>query len=78
MKPYTVSIYVNVHDRAELHAAAMQSYVQDNPGNRTAIREAYELFGTTRNPKLGACLIQLLDPGGGVPGVDILDSSAWN
>lgn len=63
----------NVFDPRQLHRAAAESYRRDNfPGQVTA-DDVRDLFGPEDDPRLSACILQLLDPGS-LPGCSIYQS----
>ncbi len=74
MTCWTVTLYVDVNDEAELWDAAIaHAYAERGEGHRPSDDED---FGTRESPNVGNCLRQLTDPGISWPGTSILDSSA--
>lgn len=57
---YVFTLETEVHDAQALRRAAVAHYVAENP---TCCDDADEVFGTDAEPNVGACLVQLLDPG---------------
>lgn len=75
MTQYTITIDVSVWSEPDLLQAAVKNYTDQNYGP-TVEDDALWLLAPNGVIDVGACLVQLFDPGESPPGVDILDSGA--
>lgn len=72
MKTYRITIEVEVNDEETLFGAALANALVDG----MTIKSAKEHLRTQDEIDVGACLVQMLDPGG-LPGCDI-QHTGWD
>lgn len=59
MKGFFVGVWVEVTDKADLHAAARASYVGRNLRCETVFEDVVQLLGISSNPDVINCLAEL-------------------